>query len=111
LIRLRNSYRLLRLVEAELGLSPTWSRLSSALLMRAIFWQEFLHQWPLGTRGKLETAVLAGQLLDDLPAPANEVLRKAGPGFQKLLGKGDAARATYRKAADLAELLVLPHGD
>jgi hypothetical protein len=108
LLRLRNGYRLLRLIEAEFGHDVT----PLSLLMRAIFWQEFLHQWPRETRRQLEAALFSPEEAPDaLPAAAEEVLGAVAPQFQELLGRGEAAQSVYRSVAALAALLVLPHGD
>lgn len=107
LLRLRNGYRLLRLIEAQTGQRP----LPLPLLMRAIFWQEFLHQWPREIRGRLEAALRSPEPQNDLPEPAREVLRTVAPELQRLLGEGAPAQLAYQNMTDLAARLILPHGD
>ena len=107
LLRLRNGYRFLRLAEAESGFSPA----PLPLLMRAIFWQEFLHQWPREIRLRLDAALLSDASLTDLPETASAVLRIVAPPLRKLLGDGEAALSSYRALSSMASLLVLPHGD
>jgi hypothetical protein len=111
LTRIRNSYRLLKLLEAQVAQSSPGD-LSHEQMMRMIFWQELLQAWPRHVRDGLGGWLLGHNPPKDLPAEARSAFQAVAQPLRDCLGTDEVARrATYDRCAAFASLLVLPRGD
>lgn len=113
LIRLRNSYRLLKLLEAQVarGVSAD-QRISQEQMMRMIFWQDFLQGFAREERERLTRWLLHEEPLKEILPQAQEVIDRVTEPLRKSLGEDSAARETaHERSARFASLLVLPRGD
>ena len=69
LLRLRNSYRFLKVLNQRKGFEEEF-------IMKMLFWQEFLHNWPMKARGGC-MAVLADKMkVEEVRSDARDVLKE-----------------------------------
>lgn len=100
LLRLRNCYRMLKLLNRK---ESDWGR-----LMDMLFWQEFLHQWPLSTHRQCEEAVRQKEPYDTiLREDVREYAKQAGSTLRKTLGQGEH----YDELAESVRRFVLPRNE
>lgn len=110
LLRLRNSYRLLKLLDLQwVYRVPEHERFAPPLLMASLFWQEFLHACSPTVREECEKAVdganKAARKVSD--ARADEIVGR----FRTTLQDNPDWRDSFKNAVDFVRRLVLPRGD
>lgn len=107
LLRLRNSYRLLKLFDLQFSLrSPDHQRFAVSLLMVSLFWQEFLSACAPENR---QACVVAVESND--PKKAAQAERAVIGGFLRKLDQHPDWRDELVRAEDFVRRLVLPRGD
>jgi hypothetical protein len=113
LSRLRNTYRLLKLLDAH-GEHPREYR--NRELMGMIFWQEYLHQWPAETREVLTEALQDGVTV--FPSEQNWLRERTewGKGLwthveELARTNGQEPRARFNALQTFVLRVVLPFGE
>lgn len=109
LLRLRNSYRLLKLFDLQRAIrSAEHERFDPALLMACLFWQEFLFACRPTVRQACEEAVHTPAKSKKVPdAAAARVVER----FVTRLGENPEWRDRLENAGSFVGRVVLPRGD
>jgi len=101
LLRLRNSYRLLKV----LGRAREFSHKQ---LMTMLFWQEFLHKWGEEARTEIERITYEEHMGKvNLSVRDAEIVDREKIGIRLLFTE----KGKYDVAADFVRMVVLPHGE
>jgi hypothetical protein len=101
LLRLHNSFRFLK----ALGRSGDGNTLD---MLKMLFWQEFLHNWPMKVRGRCMAALVDDTQIEEVILEARGVLKKV---------KGDISTVfnnepqRYEELAKFVRVVVLPHNE
>jgi hypothetical protein len=101
LLRLHNSFRFLK------GYGRAKGEMYDTLnILKMLFWQEFLHNWPVDIRGRC-MAELTGEAHGDEVKPiVKKVLDNVRDDIGKLFNGKD-----YAKLAEFVRIVVLPHDE
>ncbi|MBW8016433.1 MAG: hypothetical protein FVQ82_09615 [Planctomycetes bacterium] len=100
LLRLHNSFRFLK----ALGRGGDGSTLD---MLQMLFWQEFLHNWPMKVRGRCMAALVKEEHVAKIEAAkAKKVLENVREEIAELFNKEG-----YQKLAEFVRVVVLPHNE
>ena len=104
LLRLKNTYRLLKaLVYENGGNSNDFSK-----LMTMLFWQEFLYNWPMEIRGRCMAALNDKMQTDKIIPEARRVFYEVRTDINKLFIDEPEK---YEELAKFVRIVVLPHNE
>ena len=102
LLRLHNSFRFLKGYSRVTGVGY-----STLEILRMLFWQEFLHNWPMKIRGGC-MAALSGMLdVEKLDSRVRVVMNNVKADILKLFEQP----TSYQELADFVRIVVLPHNE
>jgi hypothetical protein len=101
LLRLRNSYRLLKGLSSE-------KEYNREMLMTMLFWQEFLHNWPLRTRNLCISAINDDTIVQKIkPVELQRIVQNINKEISELL----LHEEEYVKIARFVRMVILPHNE
>jgi len=102
LLRLHNSFRFLKGYGRGVG-----KRYNTLDMLKMLFWQEFLHNWPMDVRGRCMAALIDGAQIERLEPEVGRVLKTIRSDIKKLFNE----RKDYAELADFIRIVVLPHSE
>lgn len=102
LLRLHNSFRFLKGFNLVTG-----KRFGSLDILTMLFWQEFLHNWPMETRVSCMAALYSDSKLEQAKPEVRNVFNNVKDDINKLFSKSDNCKAL----AEFVRIVVLPHNE
>ncbi len=100
LLRLHNSFRFLK----ALGRRGDGNTLE---ILKMLFWQEFLHNWPMKVRGRCMATLIDESHVDELDSGVRGVLKNVRGEIVELFNQ----RTKYQELTDFVRVVVLPHNE
>jgi len=100
LLRLRNSYRLLKVLNGKDGYG--WES-----LMEMLFWQEFLHNWSREARNGCMAVLIDEVHIEKAKPKARGVLENVRDDIVKIFSD----QKYYKELAEFVRIVVLPHSE
>ncbi len=98
LLRLRNSYRFLKVMDSE-------EKYDREILMKILFWQEFLNNWPSIIRDQYEKSVKEQESLAKIEKPeAKQIVQGVQEDILKII-----KMPMYGEIESFVRIVVLPH--
>jgi len=102
LLRLHNSFRFLKGFSRGKG-----SGYDSLDILRMLFWQEFLHNWPINMRNRCMSALIDETQIEQAEPEIRKVLKNVKRDISKLFSEQE----NYKELADFVRIVVLPHNE
>lgn len=101
LLRLRNSYRFLKVLNQQ-------EQFKEELIMHMLFWQEFLHNWQMKTRGRCMAVLIDKVHAEKVEPIARKVLNNVKDDIGTLFNEEPTR---YEELAKFVRVVVLPHNE
>ena len=101
LLRLHNSFRFLK----ALGRGENINTLD---ILTMLFWQEFLHNWPMKVRGRCMAALVDDTQVEEVTQVVRGVLKKVKGDIGTLFNEEPTR---YEELAKFVRVVVLPHNE
>ena len=100
LLRLRNSYRFLKVMDSD-------EKYDREILMKILFWQEFLNNWPSNIKYQCEKSVTKQESLEKIEKPeAKQIVQKVQEDISKII-----EMHMYEEIERFVNIVVLPHSE
>ena len=100
LLRLRNSYRFLKVMDSD-------EKYDREILMKILFWQDFLNNWPSNIRCQCEKSVTNKDSLGKIEKPeAKQIVQDVQEDMLKIIGM-----SIYEEMERFVHIVVLPHSE
>ncbi len=100
LLRLRNSYRFLKVMDSD-------EKYDREILMKILFWQEFLNNWPSNIKYQCEKSVTKQESLEKIEKPeAKQIVQDVQEDISKII-----EMHMYEEIERFVHIVVLPHSE
>ena len=100
LLRLRNSYRFLKVMDSE-------EKYDREILMKILFWQEFLNNWPSIIRDQCEKTVTKKESLGKIEKhEAKQIVQGVQEDISRII-----EMPVYEEIERFVRIVVLPHSE
>ncbi len=100
LLRLRNSYRFLKVMDSD-------EKYDREILMKILFWQEFLNNWPSNIKYQCEKSVTKQESLEKIEKPeAKQIVQDVREDILKIV-----EIPMYEEIERFVHIVVLPHSE
>jgi len=100
LLRLRNSYRFLKVMDSD-------EKYNREILMKILFWQEFLNNWPSNIKYQYEKSVTKQESLEKIEKPeAKQIVQDVQEDISKII-----EMHMYEEIERFVHIVVLPHSE